>query len=121
LQIRFPNVEPIRPGYEGPPIRIRYSAPFYAAEQLATGRLVAQFRPSVVGEILFEADTEDGSITREGADTIVITIPGATTANFASLSTVFFDFVRISDDGRRRVVPGQWSWPVKMSVTRNVE
>lgn len=121
MQIRFPNVEPIRPGYEGPPIRIRYSAEFYAAEQLATGRLVAQFRPVVAGDVLFEADTQDNSITREGGDTIVITIPAGSSAGFSTLSTVFFDFVRIDGDGRRRVVPGQWSWPVRMSVTRDVE
>lgn len=121
MQIRFPNVEPIRPGYEGPPIRIRYSAEFYAAESLGSGRLVAQFRASLAGDVLFTADSQDGTIAREGDDTIVVTIPAASSGVFADLATAIFDFVRIGADGVRRVVPGRWSWPVKLPVTRDVQ
>jgi len=115
--VEFENVRPIRPGFDAT-IRIGYSTEFFTSENLSTGRLVAQFRQKVKGDVLFEADTEDGTIAREGESTIVISIPAADTTDFEEWD-VYFDLVRESD-GNKEAVPGRWKWPVRSTVTRDV-
>lgn len=116
----FKNVEPIRPGFDsGDAISIVYGADFWADMELATGRLVAQFRVAVPDDgALFVADTDDGSIVRSGERGIVIRVPAASTALFSD-KHILFDLVRIDGDGQRPV-PGRWQWPVVRTVTRNV-
>lgn len=113
------EVEPIRPGY---PIELRISFPraFWDAEQLATGRLVAQLRPNVPGGLLFEADTATGTVQREADRTVVIFLDDAATQKMVAASMVIFDFARI-DAGDRRAIAGYVIWPVQRTVTRDVE
>lgn len=113
-------VEPIRPGY---PYVLTLVLPetFWEAEQLATGRLVAHFRDTVPGALVWQADSGDGSVARDAeACEIVITIPAAATAAF-SRAVIVFDLARFGDDADdARVVPGTYQWPVRKAVTRDV-
>ena len=113
----FPNVEPIRPGYDWS-TEIGFAADFWDAYDLSTGRIVAQFRRTLEGAVLFEADTGDGSITRPGGNVLAIAIAGDDSAGFDTLCV--FDFVRIDGDART-AIPGRWQWPVVKQVTRDVE
>ena len=112
-------VEPIRPGYPYL-VSILYPLDFWEAEQLSDGRLVAHFRATVGGALLFAADSDADGIDRDVVERrIDISLPAAATATFAA-SRVVFDFVRIAA-GDGRVVPGLYDFPVRQAVTRNVE
>jgi hypothetical protein len=115
-------VEPIAPGYDAR-LEIAYPNAFADAAQLTQGALVAQFRASIdADDVLFEARTADGTITvARGSDEtlVIVTIPSEDTSNMAPDTWVSFDFVRL-DGGVKDVVPGQWRWPVRKAITRNV-
>jgi len=119
--MQFP-VEPIAPGYDAP-LAIAYPNAFADAVSLDSGVLVAQFRAHVdAAETLFEARSDNGSISvvRGATETAVtVTLPAAATALMAPDSSVVFDFVRV-EGAAKDVVPGLWRWPVRKSVTRNV-
>lgn len=113
------QVEPIRPGYPYK-VSILYPLDFWEAEQLAEGRMVAHFRATLGGELVFSADSDTGAIARDAAERrIDISIPAAATQAFPP-SRVVFDFARMTDGGSR-AVPGLYSFPVRQAVTRNVE
>lgn len=115
----FRNVGPIYPGYDtDDAITITYLQPFWDAMALGSGRLVAQFRKTIPGALLFEADTDDGTIVRSGTS-LIIQVPGASSVGFPS-PHVLFDVIQIID-ADRNVIPGRWQWPVVPTVTRDVQ
>lgn len=119
MKLFFDQFEPIRPQYPIE-IRLQYPGELWSAEQMGEGRLVAHFRSAVPATLLFEADTVDGTIQREAERTIVILLPGAATSLMDCADVVVFDFARF-DDGVKRAIPGRVTWPVKRTVTRDVE
>jgi len=118
MNITFENVRPIKPGYEAT-IRISYGLDFWTSENLATGRLIAQFRKEISSDVICTVDTNDGSITREDDAVIVITISDEQTALMLKTHYVRFDLIR-EDQGVQSPIPGMWKWPVKLTVTRDV-
>lgn len=120
MKLVLHDVEPIRPGYEAS-IRLQFPADFYAA-WFAAGRLVAQFRSALPSPVmLFEADSDDGTIVRDtGARSIRIVLPADATAPMDGSSQVVFDFVRVAG-AARTPIPGRVLWPVLRTVTRDVE
>ena len=118
MRIEFENVRPIWPGYEAS-LTISYGDAFWVAEQLDTGRLVAQFRQKVMGEVLAIADSDAGTITRPSARALKLVIVGDDTAKMSERA-VYFDLIRISGEAKTPI-PGRWQWPVRSRVTRDVE
>lgn len=114
----FAGIEAIRPGY---PFEVRLSYPeaFYEAEEIATGRIVAHVRQAVPSPLAFALDSEDGSIRLDEPNTIVLAISGENSATLGGGICVW-DFVRIAEDGAQRAIPGRWTWPVSMTVTRGI-
>ena len=113
-------VDPIRPGYPYL-LLLEFPEAFWESEQLASGRLVAHFRETVPGPLIWQADSGDGSIARDAeAREVVIAIPAEATAAF-SRAVVVFDLARFGDGADdARVVPGTYQWPVRKAVTRDV-
>lgn len=118
MRTKFENVRPIRPGYDAA-LTISYGVDFWSAEQLDSGRLVAQFRQEVNGPVIATADSDAGTITRPSARTITLTVAAADTADMQERE-IYFDLIRIAD-GAQRPVPGRWKWPVRATVTRDVQ
>src|SRR4051794_40876675 len=107
----FRNVMPINPGYDSDnAITIAYSQTFWDAMGLDSGRLVAHFRKTVPGPLLYEADSEDATILRSGASSVIIKVPAAASVLFPA-PAVLFDVIQIIG-GDQNVIPGRWSWPV---------
>lgn len=114
----FHNVEPFSVGYDGPEIRVQYNAAFWNSFGLDEGRIYAHLRLSAhAPELLFEADTETGSIIREDAFTLLLKVPDAATKLMKPPSVVF-DFVH-ETELLKRPLPGLFSWPVVLRVTRD--
>ena len=118
MKISFSGVEAIRPGY---PLELRLTYPeaFFDAESMGTGRLVAHVRRSVPAELSFMLDSDAGTIQREH-NALVINMTPQDTARLSGGIAVF-DFVRIAEDGSRRAIPGRWIWPVRATVTRDLD
>ncbi|MER8556150.1 hypothetical protein NKH37_29020 [Mesorhizobium sp. M1217] len=114
----FPNVEPIRPGYDIV-FRLQFPQDLWDAEQIGSGRLVAQFRVAVPGPVLFEADTLDLTIQREAPRTLAFFLPEDATKPFVASTIVVFDIARIDGDDRS-IVLDKVIWPVLETVTRDV-
>lgn len=115
------EVDPIRPGYSYD-LTLVLPETLWEAEQLATGRLVAHFRDHVPGPLVWQADSEAGTIARDAdAREIAITIPAEATAGFTR-AVIVFDIARFDDEADdARVVPGTYQWPVRKAVTRDVD
>lgn len=111
--------EAIRPGYPLD-IRLQFPADFWSSEHLASGRLVAQFRSSVPDVMLVALNSDGGTIEREPDETLLFHLSAEATAGMDQSTYVVFDIVRTMG-GESRAVPGRVSWPVKRTVTRNVE
>ncbi|WP_376704673.1 hypothetical protein RQ479_07980 [Mesorhizobium sp. ISC25] len=114
----FPDVEPIRPGYDIE-FRLQFPQDLWDAEQIGSGRLVAQFRSAVPGPVLFEADTLDLTIQREAPRTLAFFLSEAATRPMDASTIVAFDIARI-DGTDSRVVLDKVIWPVLKTVTRDV-
>ncbi|MER8786892.1 hypothetical protein NKH71_03325 [Mesorhizobium sp. M0983] len=114
----FPDVEPIRPGYDFE-MRLQFPQDLWDAEQIGSGRLVAQFRSAVPGPVLFEADTLDLTIQREAPRTLAFFLSEAATRPMDVSTIVVFDIARI-DGTDSRMVLDKVIWPVLTTVTRDV-
>lgn len=114
------QVPPIQKGYDST-VSLVYSQGFAAAFGLAGASLAAQFRARAMdAAALFAASTADGSMIISDLGTggvqIDIHVPGTVTGAFP-LAGVTFDIAAVQG-GTRRLVPGQWTWPVRLPVTR---
>lgn len=116
----FPNVEPIRPGYDWR-TRIVLPQAYWDGEGLAADRLVAQVRASRPGPLLAVADTGNATIEREDPRTLVVTLGSADTLKLAGSAIAVFDFVSVDEDGGQRPLDGMWTWPVLPTVTRDID
>ncbi|RWB96503.1 MAG: hypothetical protein EOQ56_25620 [Mesorhizobium sp.] len=114
----YPNVEPIRPGYDIE-FRLQFPQDLWDGEQIGTGRLVAQFRSAVPGPVLFEADTETATLQREAPRTLAFFLSEDATRPMDASTIVVFDIARIDGDDRR-IVLDKVIWPVLKTVTRDV-
>lgn len=115
----YPNVEPIRPGYDID-FRLQFPQDLWDAEQIGSGRLVAQFRSAVPGPVLFEADTLAATIRREAPPrTLAFFLSEDATRPMDASTIVVFDIARI-DGTERRIVLDKVIWPVLKTVTRDV-
>ncbi|MER8427837.1 hypothetical protein [Mesorhizobium sp. M1403] len=114
----FPDVEPIRPGYDFQ-MRLQFPQDLWDAEQIGSGRLVAQFRAAVPGPVLFEADTLDLTIQREAPRTLAFFLSEDATKPFVASTIIVFDIARLDGDDRS-IVLDKVIWPVLETVTRDV-
>ncbi|MER9870209.1 hypothetical protein NKJ35_24080 [Mesorhizobium sp. M0136] len=114
----FPDVEPIRPGYDFQ-MRLQFPQDLWDAEEIGSGRLVAQFRVAVPGPVLFEADTLDLTIQREAPRTLAFFLSEDATKPFVASTIVVFDIARIDGDDSS-IVLDKVIWPVLETVTRDV-
>lgn len=115
----YPDVEPIRPGYDFE-LRLLFPQDLWDAEEMGSGRLVAQFRSAVPGPVLFEADTLNATLRRELPRTLAFILSEAATRPFDASTIVVFDIARFDGDDSRMVLD-RVSWPVWITVTRDVE
>ncbi|MER9278711.1 hypothetical protein [Mesorhizobium sp. M0522] len=114
----FPDVEPIRPGYDFQ-MRLQFPQDLWEAEEMDSGRLVAQFRSAVPGPVLFEADTVTATLQREAPRTLAFFLSEEAKRPFAASTIVVFDIARF-DDVDSRMVLDKVIWPVLTTVTRDV-
>ena len=116
----YEDVVPITEyGHEG--ITVTFTSATWAAYSLGSGRIIAQFRRSVNDSVpLWQADTDDSTITRPGSYSLKVIIPDAYGELFVSHRHVHFDFVRIAS-GIYTAIPGTIKWPIRPVITQKTD
>lgn len=117
MRQEFAYADPIRPGYPWP-MRITFPQAFWDAEQMGTGEIEADIRVAAGASLIVQLRTDTGGITRIAPRTLALSIDAEHTAKLRQATSVTFDFVREAD-GARRVLAGQWTFPVLNSVTQD--
>lgn len=113
------NVAPITE--YGGTIDVIFSSAAWTAYSLGSGRIVAQFRAHPrSASLLFEADTDDSTITRPGSYTLRVSIPDSAGETLVTLPHVYFDFVHI-DGSTYTAVPGIVRWPCRVVSTKKAD
>ena len=116
----YEDVVPITEyGHEG--ISVTFTAATWAAYSLGSGQLIAHFRRSINdANPIWQADTDDGTITRPGSYSLKVIIPDSVGEDFIPYRHVHFDFVRVSS-GVYTAIPGSIKWPVRPVYTQKAD